>query len=87
MRTARQAPSSHGLGLADAYELGRSLGRLPGRLIIAGVEGEDFSQGVGLSPRVEAAVPGLVGHIVAAVAAAAATTEPAAPGPSSCGGR
>jgi len=37
--------STHGLGLADAVELGRTLGRLPKKLVILAVEGEDFGWG------------------------------------------
>jgi len=48
--------SSHGLGLAEAIELARALGRLPRRLMVYGIEGEDFRPGEGLSPSVEEAV-------------------------------
>ncbi|MEO1061397.1 MAG: hydrogenase maturation protease [Actinomycetota bacterium] len=41
--------SSHGLGLAEAVELGRALGRLPGRLVVVAVAGERFEPGFGLS--------------------------------------
>jgi hydrogenase maturation protease len=49
--------SSHQLGVADAIELARVLGRLPRHLVLVGVEGERFDDGLGLSPSVEAAVP------------------------------
>ena len=48
--------STHGLGLDSAVELARTLNRLPGRLIVIGVEGDDFSRGSGLSSAVEGAV-------------------------------
>jgi hydrogenase maturation protease len=48
--------STHALGVADAVELARALGRLPATLIVYGIEGEDFSAGAGLS---EAAVRGV----------------------------
>lgn len=48
--------STHHLGLADAVELARALGRLPGRTIFYGIEGGSFDAGEGLSPQVEAAV-------------------------------
>jgi hydrogenase maturation protease len=38
-------PSSHALGLAEAVELGRALGRLPRRLILFGIEGARFEVG------------------------------------------
>jgi hydrogenase maturation protease len=48
--------SSHQLGIADAVELARTMGRLPPRLVFIGIEGEAFESGVGLSPRVTAAL-------------------------------
>ena len=48
--------SSHQLGIADAVELARRLGAIPPRLIFIGIEGADFGNGVGLSPRVNAAL-------------------------------
>ena len=33
--------STHGLGLAEALELGRALGRLPGRVVVVGIEVAD----------------------------------------------
>ena len=51
--------SSHGLGLAEAIGLGAVLGRLPGRLILHGVEAADLALGAGLSPAVAAALPAL----------------------------
>jgi hydrogenase maturation protease len=48
--TTGHATSSHGLSVRDAYELGRSLGRLPGRLLVYLVEAGDLAPGVGLSP-------------------------------------
>jgi hydrogenase maturation protease len=48
--------SSHALGLADAVELARALGRLPLRLTIIGIEVESCALGERLSARVAAAV-------------------------------
>ena len=48
--------SSHGLGLGEAVELGRALGRMPERLIFLAVEGVDFSIGLGFSPAVTHAI-------------------------------
>lgn len=47
--------SSHGFDVGEAIELARALGRLPRRLILFSIEGEDFGLGPGLSPPVEAA--------------------------------
>ncbi len=47
--------STHHMGLAEAVELARALGRLPGRTIVYGIEGGSFDTGDTLSPEVEAA--------------------------------
>jgi hydrogenase maturation protease len=48
--------STHHLGLAEAIELARALGRLPSRTVFYGIEGTSFDAGEGLSPEVEQAV-------------------------------
>jgi hydrogenase maturation protease len=48
--------STHALGVAEALEIARSLGRLPARVRVVGIEGSRFDYGRGLSPEVEAAV-------------------------------
>ena len=48
--------SSHQLGLADAVELARTMRALPRHLVFVGIEGERFDTGIGLSPRVAAAL-------------------------------
>jgi len=48
-------PSTHLLGVAEAIELARALGRLPEELVVYAIEGERFAAGDGLSPRVAAA--------------------------------
>ncbi|HET9119999.1 MAG TPA: hydrogenase maturation protease, partial [Solirubrobacterales bacterium] len=53
-------PSTHAVGLPEAVELARELGRLPGRLIVYGIEGESFKDGEGLSRSVEKTVAKLV---------------------------
>lgn len=50
--------STHGIGLAGVLRLARSLGRAPRRLVVVGIEGTAFGFGEGLSPAVEAALPG-----------------------------
>jgi hydrogenase maturation protease len=52
----RTGTSSHGLGVAQAVELGCVLGRLPRRLIVVGIEGADFGPGSNLTAAVAAAV-------------------------------
>jgi hydrogenase maturation protease len=53
---SRFGASSHSAGIAEAVALGRVLGRLPHRLVVFGVEGEDFGPGPGLSPAVQTAL-------------------------------
>lgn len=48
--------STHALGLAHAVELARSLGKLPINIIIYGIEGEQFTAGSNLSPKVQEAL-------------------------------
>lgn len=52
--------STHAFGVAEAVETARALGRLPGRIVVFGIEGADFSIGEGLSPEVNAAIDRVV---------------------------
>ena len=56
--------STHVLGAETAVEMARALGRLPGRLVVYGVEGESFTAGSGLSPVVAAALPAAAERIL-----------------------
>ncbi|OGF56347.1 MAG: hydrogenase maturation protease [Candidatus Fraserbacteria bacterium RBG_16_55_9] len=47
--------STHAFSVAEAIELARALNQLPRRLIVHGIEGENFEMGEGLSPEVEKA--------------------------------
>ncbi|MEK0097204.1 hydrogenase maturation protease [Streptomyces sp. A475] len=62
LRHSRQT-SSHGLGLGEAVELSRTLGRLPTRLVVFAVEGQDHALGTGLTASVAEAVEPLVQRI------------------------
>jgi hydrogenase maturation protease len=55
--------SSHHFGVADAIELARSLDRLPPRLVVYAIEGEDFGAGPELSEPVARAVDALVAEL------------------------
>ena len=57
--------STHAFGVADAIELARALGRLPARLDVYAVEGEQFGLGTPLSPAVERAVDTLAARLAA----------------------
>jgi hydrogenase maturation protease len=59
------SPSTHALGLAEAVELGRALGRLPGRLVVFGIEGGSFAAGAALAPAVRDAVGGVADAAIA----------------------
>ena len=57
--------SSHLFSVAEAVEMARSLGRLPKRLIVYGIEGAMFDYGVGLSPTTASAVETVAKAILA----------------------
>jgi hydrogenase maturation protease len=48
--------STHAFGVGEAVELARALGKLPGIVVVYGVEGETFAAGEGLSASVAAAI-------------------------------
>ena len=72
---AAGSPSSHAVGLAEAIELARELGRLPPRMVVYGVEGARFDAGSGLSEAVRAAVEGLVEAVAGEVGELAGTVS------------
>jgi hydrogenase maturation protease len=59
--------SSHTFNLAETIELSRILGELPERLLLYGVEGEDFSEGEGISPMVLDAAERVAERILARI--------------------
>jgi hydrogenase maturation protease len=65
---ARSPTSSHALGLAGAVELARTLDRLPGRLVLIGIQAADTAAGEPLSPAVAAGVEVAATQILRAVA-------------------
>ncbi len=48
--------SSHGIGLAEAVELARSLGELPQHVIVHGIEPACLEDGAALSPEISVAI-------------------------------
>lgn len=67
---AAQAPisgkaptSTHGLGVAEAIELARVLGRLPAQLTIYGIEGQRFEPDSEISPEMDSAIEEVVHRI------------------------
>ncbi|WP_280461330.1 hydrogenase maturation protease [Nocardia carnea] len=67
--------SCHALGVFEAVRLGRSLGRLPGRLVIVAVDAACLDLGIGLSAAVAAAVPSAVVTVVAELARSRLSVE------------
>lgn len=61
--------STHAFGVAEAIEMSRALDRLPGQLVLYGVEGADFSAGSCLSSAVAAVVPDLVKRVLSDLSA------------------
>jgi hydrogenase maturation protease len=55
--------STHGIGLTGVLRLARAVGNAPRRVVVVGIEGSEFGNGVGLSPAVEVAVSHAVGHV------------------------
>ena len=71
----RDSPfGSHGLGVAHAVELARSLGLLPPRLTLVGVEAESARLGTGLSAAVLAGLDDAVRAVVEALTSTAPTS-------------
>ena len=64
-----QHSSSHTIGVAEAIELARQLGRLPPRVLLFGVEGAAFDASAHLSPQVARALDGLRSEVANAVSA------------------
>jgi hydrogenase maturation protease len=52
--------STHAMGIADALELGRALGRAPRRVVVLGIEGTSYGMGEEMTPAVAAELDGLV---------------------------
>jgi hydrogenase maturation protease len=55
--------STHGIGLTGVLRLARAVGSGPRRVVVVGIEGSEFGNGVGLSPAVERAVSHAVDHV------------------------
>jgi hydrogenase maturation protease len=57
--------STHAVSLADALDLGRSVGRAPRRIVVLGIEGAAFGMGDAMTPAVSAALDGVVAAALA----------------------
>jgi hydrogenase maturation protease len=56
--------STHAMGIADALELGRALGRAPRRVVVLGLEGASFGMGKEMTPAVAANLDELVASVL-----------------------
>ena len=56
LQSALFRASSHLVGLGEAVELGRTLGRLPPRVVFYGIEGASFEAGDAVSPAVASTI-------------------------------
>lgn len=52
--------SSHGFGVGEAVRMAQALGGLPAKLVIYGIEAQNFEPGAAMSPEVAAAVEQVV---------------------------
>ena len=59
----RSSASTHGLGVGEAIELGRTLGQLPAKIRIYGIEATQFAPGTTASPEVEQAAEAVAREI------------------------
>jgi hydrogenase maturation protease len=67
--------STHSFGVAEAVELGRSLGRLPRRLVAYLVEGKQFDLGAPLSPAVAEAIDTVAQRLLVEIARVSAVQQ------------
>jgi hydrogenase maturation protease len=58
--SVRSSSSTHAVGVAEAIELARTLGRLPPRITVFGIEGARFEAGAAISTQVAAAIDEVV---------------------------
>lgn len=56
--------SSHAFGVAEAIEMARLMEQMPPRMVVFGIEGRSFENGLDLSPEVEQAADEVVDSIL-----------------------
>ena len=67
--------STHAMGIADALELGRALGRAPRRVVVLGLEGAAFGIGEEMTPAVAAGLDELVASVLRELEEVPCTSE------------
>ncbi len=60
----RGSTSTHAVGLAETLELARAVGRLPGRVVVYAIEGQQFETGASMSDAVRSGVDELVARVL-----------------------
>jgi len=78
--SARSGSSTHAVGVVEAIELARALGRLPARVVLCGVVGARFEAGERLSAHVRGAIPALTEMVLAEVSGLGGGVPPGAGG-------
>lgn len=68
--TAVFRSSTHAFSLGETIEIARALGRLPSRVVVYGIEGEDFAAGDALTQPVAATIDGVTAAVLADLEAA-----------------
>jgi len=56
--------SSHAFGVAEAIEIARNLGQLPQKLVVYGIEGNNFETGSSISPAVGQAAENVIRQLL-----------------------
>ena len=56
--------STHAVGLAETLELARTLGRLPGRVVVYAIEGRRFEAGAPMSDAVRSGIDELAARVL-----------------------
>jgi hydrogenase maturation protease len=64
MSSSPGVTSTHGISLSGVLRLAQAIDQAPSRVIVVGIEGDDFGRGPGLSPAVDAAIPVAVRRVV-----------------------
>jgi hydrogenase maturation protease len=57
--------STHMMSIVETIELAKTLGELPEKLIVYGIEGGEFSAGEGLTDTIKVAADDVIGRIIA----------------------
>jgi hydrogenase maturation protease len=67
VRSSPGVTSTHGISLSGVLRLAQAVDQAPVRVVVVGIEGDDFGRGLGLSPAVDAAIPVAVREVVALI--------------------